>query len=150
MNPIDLDQRLSVPALQLGEPGPDAGQLQQLLQSALRVPDHGKLVPWRMLLVRGEARARLGEALAAIHPRSDPGVAPAKVEKNRERFRHSPLVIVVTAADLTEDDRRRLNGGVLHVLQKAAATRDQLLGELRELVAQCLAQDVQLEGADDA
>lgn len=106
MNPIDLDQRLSVPALQLGEPGPDAGQLQQLLQSALRVPDHGKLVPWRMLLVRGEARARLGEALAAIHPRSDPGVAPAKVEKNRERFRHAPLVIVVVAR--IEDDHPKI------------------------------------------
>jgi CheY-like chemotaxis protein len=58
-------------------------------------------------------------------------------------------VIVVTAADLTEDDRRRLNGGVLHVLQKSAQTRDQLLGELRELVAQCLPDQVQLEGADD-
>jgi CheY-like chemotaxis protein len=58
-------------------------------------------------------------------------------------------VIVVTAADLTEDDRRRLNGGVLHVLQKSALSRDQLLGELRELVAQSLPVQVQLEGADD-
>lgn len=97
MNPIDLDQRISVPALQLGEPGPDADQLERLLSSALRVPDHGKLVPWRMLLVRGDARARLGEALATIHPRKDPDVAPAKVEKNRERFRHAPLVVVVIA-----------------------------------------------------
>jgi PAS domain S-box-containing protein len=59
-------------------------------------------------------------------------------------------VIVVTAADLSEDDRRRLNGGVLHVLQKSAQTRDQLLGELRELVAQCLPDEVRLESADDA
>ena len=59
-------------------------------------------------------------------------------------------VIVVTAADLTEDDRRRLNGGVLHVLQKAAQTRDQLLGELRDLVAQCLPDELRLEGAEDA
>ena len=58
-------------------------------------------------------------------------------------------MIVVTAADLTEDDRRRLNGGVLHVLQKSAQTRDQLLGELRELVAQCLPGQIQLESADD-
>jgi PAS domain S-box-containing protein len=58
-------------------------------------------------------------------------------------------VIVVTAADLTDDDRRRLNGGVLHIIQKAAQTRDQLLAELRELVAQCLPDRVQLEGADD-
>jgi PAS domain S-box-containing protein len=59
-------------------------------------------------------------------------------------------VIVVTAADLSEDDRRRLNGGVLHVLQKSAQTRDQLLGELRELVAQCLPDEIRLESADDA
>jgi CheY-like chemotaxis protein len=59
-------------------------------------------------------------------------------------------VIVVTAADLSEDDRRRLNGGVLHVLQKSAQTRDQLLGELRDLVAQCLPGEVRLESADDA
>ncbi|MGH6896362.1 MAG: response regulator [Geminicoccaceae bacterium] len=58
-------------------------------------------------------------------------------------------VIVVTAADLSEDDRRRLNGGVLHVLQKSAQTRDQLLGELRELVAKCLPNRVQLASADD-
>ena len=51
-------------------------------------------------------------------------------------------------ADLTEDDRRRLNGGVLHVLQKSAQTRDQLLGELRELVAQCLP-EIRLESAGD-
>jgi len=59
-------------------------------------------------------------------------------------------VIVVTAADITDDDRRRLNGGVLHVLQKSAQTRDQLLNELRELVAQCLPDKVRLESADDA
>jgi CheY-like chemotaxis protein len=58
-------------------------------------------------------------------------------------------VIVVTAADLSEDDRCRLNGGVLHVLQKSAQTRDQLLGELRDLVAQCLPAEVRLESAQD-
>jgi CheY-like chemotaxis protein len=45
-------------------------------------------------------------------------------------------VVVVTAADLTEEDRRRLNGGVEHVLQKAAYSREELLEELRDLVAQ--------------
>jgi PAS domain S-box-containing protein len=58
-------------------------------------------------------------------------------------------VIVVTAAELSESDRRRLNGGVLQVLQKSAQTRDQLLAELRELVARCLPGHVQLESAGD-
>ena len=72
----------------------------------------------------------------------------AERRKNQSLFRIP--VIVVTAADLTEDERRRLNGGVLHVLQKSSLTRDQLLGELRELVAQSLPDHVQLESADDA
>jgi PAS domain S-box-containing protein len=70
-------------------------------------------------------------------------------ERRKSEALHKIPVIVVTAADLTDDDRRRLNGGVLHVLQKSAQTRDQLLGELRGLVAQCLPKQVQLEGADD-
>jgi signal transduction histidine kinase/CheY-like chemotaxis protein len=69
-----------------------------------------------------------------------------------ERRKHKALakipVIVVTAADLSEDDRCRLNGGVLHVLQKSAQTRDQLLGELRELVMECLPGEIRLESAE--
>lgn len=65
MQPYDfLVARRSTPARQLGEPGPDATQLQRLLAAAIRVPDHGKLAPWRLLLIRGEARRQLGAALA--------------------------------------------------------------------------------------
>jgi hypothetical protein len=58
-------------------------------------------------------------------------------------------MIVVTTADFSADDRRRLNGGVLRALQKSAQTRDQLLGELRELVVQCLPDEIRLESAED-
>lgn len=92
-----LNQRRSVPSRQLGEPGPDAAQLRGLLQAAIRVPDHGKLVPWRLLLVRGSARSRLGVALADLHFRIDPDIAPAALEKDRERFNHAPLIVVVIA-----------------------------------------------------
>jgi CheY-like chemotaxis protein len=57
--------------------------------------------------------------------------------RKTEGLRQVP-VIVVTAAELSDEDRRRLNGGVERVLQKAAFTRDQLLAELHQLVAQCL------------
>jgi nitroreductase len=98
LNPLDfLDQRRSVPARQLGEPGPDAAQLEQLLRAAVRVPDHGKLVPWRLLAIRGDARARLGLALAAIHARREPDVAPSVLEKDRERFNSAPLIVAVIA-----------------------------------------------------
>src|SRR5215475_15643288 len=90
-----LNQRISTPALQLGEPGPTAEQLDRLLSAAVRVPDHGKMVPWRLLLVRGDERSKLGEALAKLHAEVDPNVAPAKLEKDRARLAASPLMVVV-------------------------------------------------------
>ena len=44
-------------------------------------------------------------------------------------------VIVITAKDLTEDDRRRLNGGVQRIIQKGAASQSQVLEWVRELLA---------------
>ena len=92
-----LNQRRSVPSRLLGAPGPDAAQLERLLQAAIRVPDHGKLVPWRLLLIRGDARARLGAALAAIHARIAPDTAPAVLDKDRERYNCAPLIVAVIA-----------------------------------------------------
>jgi nitroreductase len=92
-----LNQRISSPAMQLGEPGPNAEQLDQLLSAAIRVPDHGKMTPWRMILVRGNERAPLGERLAKIHEKADPDVAPSKLDKDRHRFAAAPLTVVVVA-----------------------------------------------------
>ncbi len=98
MNSLDfLEGRRSQPSRQLSEPGPTLEQLDRLLTAAIRVPDHGKLTPWRLLLIRGEDRARLGEALAEIHVRADPGVPPAVVQKDRDRFNFAPLIVAVIA-----------------------------------------------------
>jgi nitroreductase len=92
-----LNQRRSVPSRQLTEPGPDSAQLQQLLTAAIRVPDHGKLVPWRVLLIRGDARLRLGAELSALHVRNEPDVPPSVIEKDRQRFSFAPLIVAVIA-----------------------------------------------------
>ena len=92
-----LNQRRSVPSRQLGEPGPDDAQLRELLGAAIRVPDHGKLAPWRLLVIRGDARARLGTALAAMHLRHEPDAPPAVIEKDRDRFNFAPLIVAVIA-----------------------------------------------------
>jgi nitroreductase len=98
MNLLDLlNQRRSVPARQLGEPGPDAAQLEQLLHAAIRVPDHGKLAPWKILAIRGEARARLSARLADLHARKEPGLPANVLDKDREYFTHAPLILVVIA-----------------------------------------------------
>ena len=89
--------RHSTPSRQLGLPAPDAGQLQAMLTAAVRVPDHGKLVPFRFIRIQGEARHALGERLAARTLHLDPEAAAAVVEKDRARFSHAPLIITVIA-----------------------------------------------------
>lgn len=98
MNFLDfLNSRRSVPSRQLGEPGPNPKQLDDLLGAALRVPDHGKLTPWRLLLIRGEAKKHLGERLAQLHLHIEPNIAEAQLLKDRERFSFAPLIIAVIA-----------------------------------------------------
>jgi nitroreductase len=92
-----LRDRRSVPAAQLQPPGPTPAQLREIVATALRVPDHGKLTPWRLIAFTGDAGARYGEALAALHARVDPAVPAAKLAKDRERFAHSPVVLAVIA-----------------------------------------------------
>lgn len=90
-----LNDRRSVPSRLLGEPGPDPAQLRALLDAAVRAPDHGKLVPWRFILIRGEARKRLGDLLARTTLANNPDAPPAVVEKDRERFNFAPLIVTV-------------------------------------------------------
>ena len=92
-----LDQRRSVPSMQLGEPGPDEPTLLRMLESAVRVPDHGKLVPFRFIAIEGQARHALGEVLAARALQREPQAPTAAIDKDRARFAHAPLVLAVVA-----------------------------------------------------
>ena len=92
-----LDRRLSTPTRQLGAPGPDDAQLLRMLQTATRVPDHGKRVPFRFLRIAGDARAQLADAVQArlLEREAHPG--EAVVEKLRTRFTTPPLTVAVIA-----------------------------------------------------
>lgn len=92
-----LHRRRSTPSRLLGEPGPDDRQLAAMLAAAVRVPDHGKLVPWRFLRIQGETRLQLGELLATRSRERDPQAPDAAVEKDRRRFSFAPLVVAVIA-----------------------------------------------------
>ncbi|MEO7068784.1 MAG: nitroreductase [Rhodanobacter sp.] len=92
-----LQQRHSVPARQLSEPAPDEATLGALLEAAIRVPDHGKLVPFRLIRLQGEAKLRCGEQLAALAIQHNPDMGEARQEKERLRYTFAPLVIVVVA-----------------------------------------------------
>lgn len=96
MSPVEfLGQRRSVPSKLLGEPGPDDVQLRELLTLAVRVPDHGKLEPWRFVRIAGEARHALGAKLVALRLARDAGTEPTALDKDRARFTHAPLVLAV-------------------------------------------------------
>jgi len=92
-----LDERRSTPSRQLGEPGPDEATLLEMLRSAVRVPDHGKLVPFRFLRIAGDARDALGQFLAARTLEREPDAPQAALEKDRQRFSFAPLVVTVIA-----------------------------------------------------
>ena len=92
-----LDDRRSVASADLGEPGPDPATLLRMLQSAVRVPDHGRLVPFRFLRIAGDARQALGDFLAARSLQREPAALPAQVDKERRRFSRAPVVVAVVA-----------------------------------------------------
>jgi nitroreductase len=92
-----LKTRRSVKPMELGGPGPSAGEIDTLLTIAARVPDHGKLAPWRFIVIEGEARLKAGETIAAIF-RADHGEAtPEQIEFERKRLARAPLVIAVVS-----------------------------------------------------
>lgn len=92
-----LNTRLSAPTRQLAAPGPDAAQLARILQTAARVPDHGKRVPFRFLRIAGDARNALADAAQARLLQREPNADDAVVEKLRTRFTVPPLTIAVVA-----------------------------------------------------
>nr|WP_314259157.1 nitroreductase [uncultured Devosia sp.] len=93
-----LKTRRSVGMAFLQAPGPDAAQLEEMLTIATRVPDHGKIAPWRLVLIEGDDRARAGEKLADIYARQHPGVDEASIEIERGRFLPAPLTVVVISS----------------------------------------------------
>ena len=78
-------------------PAPEGDELDRILQTALRAPDHGRLRPWRFLVIRDVARQRLADVVAASVVRRDPDAPDAFVEKQRGKFLRPPLVLAVGA-----------------------------------------------------
>ncbi|WP_197419600.1 nitroreductase family protein [Burkholderia sp. TSV86] len=92
-----LLKRRSTPIRQLGGSVPDPATLNRLLEAAIRVPDHGKLEPFRLILLEGEAKLDFGERLVERALRREPGLSAAQQEKERLRYTFAPLVIAVIA-----------------------------------------------------
>jgi nitroreductase len=89
-----LLSRKSGSAKAMQGPGPDAEQLKRILAACVRVPDHGKLTPWRFIVFEGEGRARMGEVLAECVA-GERDSSPERIELERGRFMRAPVVIGV-------------------------------------------------------
>jgi nitroreductase len=92
-----LLSRRSGSAKAMTGPGPSPEQLQTILAAAARVPDHGKLFPWRFILFEGEARERFGDILAKRVTEIEDGVSDTRVEMERGRFLRAPVVVGVVS-----------------------------------------------------
>lgn len=90
--------RRSVGIAFLREPGPTAEELQDILTIGVRVPDHGKITPWRLVVIEGEARVQAGEKLAEIARSNNPELDDASLEIERQRFLPAPLTIGVISS----------------------------------------------------
>lgn len=81
----------------LTDPAPDEGALALVLECASRAPDHGRLRPWRFIVIRGAARERLGELMAGQLRRRRPDASAETLERERQKALRAPLIIVVAA-----------------------------------------------------
>ncbi|BCX19761.1 MAG: nitroreductase [Geminicoccaceae bacterium] len=89
--------RRTVPPARMTGPGPDAVALERMFAAAAAAPDHGRLRPWRFLVVEGEARRALGELFAAGLAEDRPDLDPAELARQREAPLRAPVLVLAVA-----------------------------------------------------
>jgi nitroreductase len=115
-----LARRRSTKIVHFREPGPNSAELDALIRLAARVPDHGKLGPWRFVMIEGDARRRAGEALAAIVEGDDDAR-----QRARDTFTRAPVCVMVVStaaphAKIPEWEQQLSAGAVCQSLLIAA------------------------------
>jgi nitroreductase len=92
-----LTTRRSVKPIEMSAPAPSADEITTMLTVASRVPDHGKLVPWRFIVFEGDARLQAGAKLAEIFRAAHPEATADQVAFESKRLARAPLVIGVVS-----------------------------------------------------
>lgn len=92
-----LKTRRSVKPIEMTGPGPSATEIETLLTIASRVPDHGKLAPWRFIVFEGDARAAAGDKIAEAFKANRPDATDDQIAFERARLTRAPLVIAVVS-----------------------------------------------------
>jgi nitroreductase len=97
-----LSTRRSGKPRDLAAPGPDDAQLQQILEIAARTPDHGKLAPWRFVIVPADKRARLAEVITTAYRAERPQAARLEIEALEQFATQAPALVVVLSSPKVE------------------------------------------------
>ena len=117
-----LAKRRSASAMTLAAPGPDDGQLADLLRLAARVPDHGKLSPWRFVVLRGAAKDAFAEKIAVL---ADSQANPAKANAALRKLTRPPVAVAVISrfipGEIPEWEQRLSAAAVCQQMLLAAA-----------------------------
>src|SRR5438046_9321031 len=92
-----LKIRRSVKPREMSEPGPTASELDTILTIGARVPDHGKLTPWRFIVFEGDGRLRAGEVIARVFAKKNPAAPTTDIDIEKRRLMDAPLVIGVVS-----------------------------------------------------
>jgi nitroreductase len=120
-----LALRRSIKVAHLAEPGPDSETLTTILQIGARVPDHGKLGPWRFIILAGQDRQTYGNQIAALLARRSPQMDVQHLAMESERFARTPVVVAVIStagphAKIPEWEQILSAGAVCHNIMLAA------------------------------
>lgn len=92
-----LTERRSTPAKHLVEPAPSEEQLRRILAAAHSAPDHGRLTPWRFLVIAGDDRHRLGDVFVDAMLARQSEIDPKLLERERERALRTPMIVAAIA-----------------------------------------------------
>jgi nitroreductase len=79
-------------------PGPDAGQLRSIMEAAIRVPDHGKLAPWRFVIIGADQRDALAALLTSAYTSEKPGAGRLEIEAMAQFAQQAPCLVVALSA----------------------------------------------------
>lgn len=118
--------RRSVKPMTMAAPGPDEAELEIILRAGARVPDHGKLAPWRFILFRADTRAAFGKVLRKRFSEVEPSANEDRLALEESRFLRAPLVVAVTSrvvpSQKAPEWEQRLSAGAVCQNMLIAAT----------------------------
>jgi len=123
-----LHQRQSTPARLLAHPAPSDDDIAAIVRAGLAAPDHARMRPWRFLVIRGDARNKLGEIFYQATLKREPDMPSEKLDKQKDKPLRSPLILV-TIAKITPDHPKTPEieqilsaGAAMQLMQLAASS----------------------------